>query len=189
MMKTALNRTNQILWGISSVFALACATTGAVSSNEASGAQEAVQAAKEQVALDIVDTAASQPTFSTLVAAIKAAELVDALKGEGPFTVFAPSNDAFLALPTGTLEELLKPENKEKLQEILKYHVVSGKVQAGDIADGISDVTTLQGGTLTVEKSTEGVMVNSSKVVQTDIQGSNGVIHVIDAVILPKSES
>ncbi len=135
---------------------------------------------------DIVDTAAGNEDFSTLVAAVKAAELVDALKGDGPFTVFAPTNAAFAALPEGTLDELLKPENKEKLQGILKYHVVSGKIKAGDIANGSTDVETLQGTKLNVTKGATGVTVNGANVTTADLKTSNGVIHVIDAVVLPK---
>ncbi|NCT40997.1 MAG: fasciclin domain-containing protein [Alphaproteobacteria bacterium] len=135
---------------------------------------------------DIVDTAAANEDFSTLVAAVKAADLVDALKGDGPFTVFAPTNEAFAALPAGALDDLLKPENKEKLQALLKYHVVSGKILAGDIADGSTDVETLQGTTLTVTKSVDGVTVDGAKVTTADLKTSNGVIHVIDTVVMPK---
>jgi len=139
----------------------------------------------EQVKLDIVDTAAGNENFTTLVAAVKAAGLVDALKGKGPFTVFAPTNEAFAALPEGTVENLLKPENKEKLQAVLKYHVVSGKIKAGDIANGSTDVETLQGSTVNVEKGATGVSVDGAKVTTADLKTSNGVIHVIDKVILP----
>lgn len=135
---------------------------------------------------DIVDTAVGNEQFSTLVAALKAAGLVDALKAEGPFTVFAPTNAAFAALPEGTLESLLKEENKEKLQAILTYHVVAGKIKAADIADGTTDVPTLQGSTLAVQKTADGVTVNGANVTSADIWTSNGVIHVIDAVVLPR---
>lgn len=142
---------------------------------------------KHMPKMDIVDTAASKTdTFSTLVAAVKAADLVDALKGDGPFTVFAPTNDAFAALPEGTVENLLKPENKEQLQAVLKYHVVSGKIMAGDIANGTTSVETLQGTTADVAKGATGVTIDGANVVKADVKTSNGVIHVIDAVILPE---
>lgn len=133
----------------------------------------------------IVDVATANGSFSTLVAAVKAADLVDALSGEGPLTVFAPTDEAFAALPEGTVEDLLKPENKEQLQAVLKYHVVSGKIKSGDIADGSTDVETLEGSSLTVEKGEGGVTIDGANVVSADVKASNGVIHVIDAVILP----
>jgi uncharacterized surface protein with fasciclin (FAS1) repeats len=142
--------------------------------------------AEKMMNKDIVDTAASLPEFSTLVAAVQAAGLVDALKGDGPLTVFAPTNDAFAALPEGTVDNLLKPENKEQLQAILKYHVVSGKIKSGDIAEGSSDVTTLQGSTANVVKSETGVTIDGANVVKADVKTSNGIIHVIDKVILPE---
>lgn len=147
---------------------------------------EAAPAAEEAVAGDIVATASGNPDFSTLVSALKAAELVDALKETGPFTVFAPSNEAFAALPEGTLEGLLKPENKVKLQEILKYHVVAGKIASAEIEDGESEVDTMfEGKKLKIAKTAEGVTVNGAKVSAVDVPASNGVIHVIDAVALP----
>ena len=133
---------------------------------------------------DIVDIAAGNESFSTLVAAVQAADLVDTLKGEGPFTVFAPTDDAFAALPAGTVEDLLKPENKPTLTKILTYHVVPGKVMSGDLSDGMT-ATTVQGSDVTIG-TTDGVTVDGAKVVQADIEASNGVIHVIDSVILPK---
>ncbi|MGR3699960.1 MAG: fasciclin domain-containing protein, partial [Roseovarius sp.] len=133
---------------------------------------------------DIVDIAAGNESFSTLVAAVQAADLVDTLKGEGPFTVFAPTDEAFAALPTGTVEDLLKPENKDKLTAVLTYHVVPGKVMSGDLSDGMT-ATTVQGSDVTIG-TTDGVSVDGAKVVQADIEASNGVIHVIDSVILPK---
>lgn len=135
---------------------------------------------------DIVDTAASAGTFDTLVAAVKAADLVDTLKGDGPFTVFAPSDEAFAALPAGTVEDLLKPENKDKLVAVLTYHVVPGKVMSGDIAGKKLDVTTVQGGDIAVN-ATNGVTINEATVTTADIETTNGVIHVIDKVILPSS--
>ena len=136
-------------------------------------------------AADIVDTAVSAGSFKTLVAAVKAGGLVDTLKGDGPFTVFAPTDEAFARLPEGTVEDLLKPENKEKLVSILTYHVVPGKVMSGDIAGKEMTVKTVQGGEARVN-ATSGVMIDGARVVKADIEASNGVIHVIDSVILPK---
>ena len=133
---------------------------------------------------DIVDTAVSAGSFNTLVAAVKAADLVETLKGDGPFTVFAPTDAAFSKLPPGTLEDLLKPENKAKLQSILTYHVVPGKVLAKDVMM-ISSAKTANGQNLSIDKSGNGVMIDNAKVVKTDILCSNGVIHVIDTVVLP----
>ena len=135
---------------------------------------------------DIVDTAAANDDFSTLVTAVQEAGLVDALKGDGPFTVFAPTNAAFDALPDGTVEMLLMDENQDQLAGILKLHVVSGKIKAGDIADGTTEVETLAGDTIEVTKTDAGVTVGGANVVTTDIYTSNGVIHVIDSVILPE---
>ena len=135
---------------------------------------------------DIVDTAVAADGFNTLVAAVKAAGLVDTLKGEGPFTVFAPTDEAFAALPEGTLDDLLKPENKDKLAGILTYHVVSGKVMAADVVK-VDSAKTVQGGEVDVQVTDGKVTVDGANVVKTDIECSNGVIHVIDAVILPKS--
>lgn len=133
---------------------------------------------------DIVDTAVAAGSFNTLAAALKAAGLVDALKGAGPFTVFAPTDAAFAKLPAGTLDDLLKPENKEKLKGILLYHVVSGKIMAADIK-GAAQPKTLQGAALDVKAAGGGVTVNGAKVTSADVGASNGVIHVIDAVVLP----
>ncbi len=135
---------------------------------------------------DIVDVAAGNEDFSTLVKAVKAAGLVDTLKGDGPLTVFAPTNDAFAKLPEGTLEMLLKPENKDKLVSVLTYHVVPGKVLAKEINDK-SKVKTVQGQKIKVRADKSGVAINDARVVKADILTSNGVIHVIDKVILPKS--
>ncbi|WP_170782854.1 fasciclin domain-containing protein [Ruegeria lacuscaerulensis] len=134
---------------------------------------------------DIVDTAVGAGSFETLVAAVQAAELVDTLKGEGPFTVFAPTDEAFAALPEGTVETLLKPENKDQLVAVLTYHVVPGKVMSGDLSDDMK-AATVQGGDVTIDLD-NGVMVNDASVVQADIETTNGVIHVIDKVILPSS--
>jgi uncharacterized surface protein with fasciclin (FAS1) repeats len=133
---------------------------------------------------DIVDTAASADQFSTLVAAVKAAGLVETLKGDGPFTVFAPTNEAFAALPAGTVENLLKPENKAQLVAVLTYHVIPGKVMSSDIAGKTARVETVQGSELSID-ATSGVMVDHATVTTADIITSNGVIHVIDQVVLP----
>ncbi|GAC30563.1 fasciclin domain-containing protein [Brumicola pallidula] len=135
--------------------------------------------------MDIVETAASNSDFSTLVAAVKAAGLVDALKADGPLTVFAPTNEAFAKLPAGTVESLLLPENKDKLVQILTYHVVAGEVMAADVVK-LTSATTLEGSDITVAVSDGGVKVDNANVVTTDIKTSNGVIHVIDTVIMPK---
>ena len=139
------------------------------------------------VAMDIVDTAVADGRFTTLVAAVTAAELVDTLKSEGPFTVFAPTDDAFAALPEGTVESLLLPENKQALTDILLYHVVSGKVIAADVVD-LSSATTVLGKDVAIKVDGGNVYINDAQVIITDIETSNGVIHVIDAVILPPSE-
>jgi uncharacterized surface protein with fasciclin (FAS1) repeats len=136
--------------------------------------------------MDVVDTAVSAGQFQTLVAAVKAAGLVDTLKGDGPFTVFAPTDDAFAKLPAGTVEDLLKPENKDKLVAILTYHVVPGKVMAADVVK-LNSAKTVQGQSVAIKADDSGVMVDNAKVVKTDIATSNGVIHVIDSVILPQS--
>ncbi len=134
---------------------------------------------------DIVDTAVAAGDFKTLAAALKAAGLVDTLKGAGPFTVFAPTDAAFAKLPAGTVEDLLKPENKEKLVAILTYHVVSGKVMAKDVVK-LTEAKTVNGKSVKVMAKGGKVMVDSANVVKTDIQCSNGVIHVIDSVLLPQ---
>jgi uncharacterized surface protein with fasciclin (FAS1) repeats len=131
----------------------------------------------------IVDIAAGSPDHTTLVAAVKAAGLVDVLSGPGPFTVFAPTNAAFAKLPAGTVENLLKPENRETLAAILTYHVVPAKVMAADVKSG--DVPTVNGQTAAVKAGYGKVSINGANVVATDLVGSNGVIHVIDAVMLP----
>jgi transforming growth factor-beta-induced protein len=135
-------------------------------------------------AKDIVDTAVAAGSFKTLVAAVQAAGLVETLKGEGPFTVFAPTDEAFAKLPEGTVETLLKPENKEKLVAVLTYHVVPGKVMAADVVK-LTEAPTVQGSKAKVKVEDGTVMIDGAKVVKTDIVTSNGVIHVIDAVILP----
>ena len=133
---------------------------------------------------DIVDTAVAAGQFKTLAAALGAAGLVEPLKGAGPFTVFAPTDDAFAKLPAGTVEELLKPENKAKLMAILTYHVVDGKVMAADVVK-LNEAKTLNGMMVKVKVSGESVMINGATVASADIAASNGVIHVIDTVLLP----
>jgi len=134
---------------------------------------------------DIVDVAVENGSFTTLVAAIKAAGLVDTLKSEGPFTVFAPTDDAFAKLPDGTVEMLLKPENKDKLVAILTYHVVPGEVMAADVVK-LDEAKTVQGQDVMIAVQDNKVMVNNAQVIATDVTASNGVIHVIDTVLMPK---
>lgn len=134
-------------------------------------------------AADIVETAQTNGNFKTLIAAVEAAGLVDTLKGAGPFTVFAPTDDAFKALPEGTVEDLLKPENKDKLTKVLTYHVVSGKVLSTDLKDD-TKAASLNGAELAVDLD-NGVSINDAKVVTADVSADNGVIHVIDKVLLP----
>jgi len=137
-------------------------------------------------AADIVDTAVSAGQFETLVAAVKAAGLVDTLKGEGPYTVFAPTDEAFAKLPAGTVDDLLKPENKDKLVAILTYHVVPGKVMSGDVLNKQVKAGTVEGSELSINALNGGVSVDEAKVIQADIETSNGVIHVIDTVVIPE---
>lgn len=142
----------------------------------------AEEAPAEETAGTIVEVAVAAGDFTTLVAAVEAAGLVETLSGEGPFTVFAPTDEAFAALPEGVLEKLLLPENAELLTRILTYHVVSGQVLAADVVAG--DVATVEGSTIALD-TMDGVTVNGASVVAADVLASNGVIHVIDAVILP----
>lgn len=135
---------------------------------------------------DIVDTAVAAGKFNTLVAAVKAAGLVDTLKGKGPFTVFAPTDEAFAKLPAGTVEKLLKPENKKMLTDILTYHVLSGKVMAADVKT--MEAKTVQGSSAAIKVADGKVTIDKANVVKTDIEASNGVIHVIDAVIMPAAK-
>ncbi|WP_137297774.1 fasciclin domain-containing protein [Psychromonas sp. SP041] len=134
---------------------------------------------------DIVDVAAENGSFTTLVAALKAGGLVETLKGKGPFTVFAPTDEAFAKLPEGTVEMLLKPENKDKLVAVLTYHVVAGKVTASDVVK-MDSGTTVQGQKVMIKVEDDKVMVNDAHVIKADVEVSNGVIHVIDKVLLPK---
>ena len=159
------------------ILALTLLTATAVTTNLAHADSEC---AKNK---DLVAVAASAGSFNTLVAAVKAAGLIETLQGKGPFTIFAPTDEAFAKLPKGTVEELLKPENKEKLVAILTYHVVSGKVIAADVKT--MKVKTVNGQSLDVKVAHGDVTVDKAKVIKTDVAASNGVIHVIDTVVLP----
>ncbi|MFT6925305.1 MAG: putative surface protein with fasciclin (FAS1) repeats [Psychromonas sp.] len=145
----------------------------------------AAQAEHHGMDKDIVDVAVENGSFTTLAAALTAAGLVDTLKGEGPFTVFAPTDEAFAKLPEGTVEMLLLPENKAQLVSVLTYHVVAGKVMAADVMK-MDSAATLQGQNVMIKIMDGNVMINDAKVVTADVEASNGVIHVIDSVILPK---
>lgn len=160
------------------LFTLALSTTANAGHHEGGHAMEAQP--------NIVEVAAGNSDFSTLVAAVKAAGLVDVLAGDGPYTVFAPTNDAFAKLPAGTVESLLKPENKDQLIAVLTYHVVPGKVMAADVVK-LDSATTVQGSDVSIAAGTDGVMVDNAHVVATDVAASNGIIHVIDTVILPNA--
>ena len=141
----------------------------------------------DMAAKDIVEVATEAGTFNTLLAAATAADLVDALKGEGPLTVFAPTDEAFAKLPEGTVETLLKPENKKKLQAVLLYHVVEGKVTSAEVVK-LSSAKTLQGDTVDISVKMGKVYINDAQVIGADVEASNGVIHVVDAVILPSMD-
>lgn len=179
---------------VAATFALGCSTPNAPEAATPAAADEAMPADAEGAAdeaaaepaatADIVDTAVGAGSFNTLVAAVKAADLVDTLKGDGPFTVFAPTDEAFAKLPPGTVDDLLKPENKAKLQAVLTYHVVAGKV-GSDKVTSLSEAETVQGSKIKITVNDGSVMVDEAKVVKTDIECSNGVIHVIDSVVLP----
>ena len=163
-------------------------TAGSATGSTAAATESSSTAATDMTITDIV---ASNPEFTTLLAAVGAADLGDTLAGEGPYTVFAPTNDAFDALPAGTLESLLKPANKDQLAAILTYHVVEGQVMAADVTPG--DVTTVNGADFTISVENGDVFItdgqgNKAMVTQTDIEASNGVIHVIDAVLLPPAQ-
>ena len=178
---------------VTAVAALAALTLAACGSSTSTTATSAPAAATTPAASTpaastpaaagtIVDVAAANPDFTTLVAAVKAAGLAETLSGPGPFTVFAPTNEAFAALPAGLVDKLLKPENKAVLAKILTYHVLASKVMAADVQHG--KVATVEGGTITID-TMSGVKVNDAKVTATDIAASNGVIHVIDKVLVP----
>ena len=145
----------------------------------------ALPAAAADHKMDIVDTAVNAEIFGTLAAALSAANLIDVLKGDGPFTVVAPSDEAYSKLPGGTVENQLKPENKDQLVAVLTYHVVPGKVLSTDIMMGSNSVTTVQGSSVTIVKSYDAVKINQATVVVADVEATNGVIHIIDEVILP----
>ena len=170
------------------LFTLALLLTVACSGEKTSSQEEAMEAVEvEEVVVeqpkDIVTLALENESLTTLVAALKAGGLVETLQGAGPFTVFAPTNEAFAALPEGTVEELLKPENKDKLVAILTYHVVPGKVISTDLSEGMK-ASTVNGQDITIT-TTDGAKVNGANVVAADVDASNGVIHVVDAVLLP----
>ncbi|MEM6627949.1 MAG: fasciclin domain-containing protein [Pseudomonadota bacterium] len=148
--------------------------------------EKADYAAEKAMKMDIVDTAAAAGSFETLLAAATAAGLVDALKGEGPLTVFAPTDEAFAALPEGTVETLLKPENKDQLAGVLKYHVIAGSAVMSDQLAGATITATTLNGDIAVD-GTDGVKVNDANVVAADVKASNGVIHVIDKVLIPSA--
>jgi uncharacterized surface protein with fasciclin (FAS1) repeats len=168
----------------------ACSSDDSTSSTS-SAAETSMSSAPDTSSMTVAEIAASNPDFSTLVAAVDAAGLTETLSGSGPYTVFAPTNDAFDALPAGTVEDLLKPKNQDQLAAILTYHVVAGEVMAADVQPG--DVTTVNGETFEVSEGTDGGVEitdgqgNTASVTATDIAGSNGVIHVIDAVLLPSN--
>jgi uncharacterized surface protein with fasciclin (FAS1) repeats len=145
----------------------------------------AIPASAGSATKDIVDTAVAAGSFHTLATALQAAGLVETLKGKGPYTVFAPTDEAFAKLPAGTVETLLKPENKEKLKSILLYHVVSGDVTAKQVMS-LSSAKTVEGQNVSIRSASGTVMVNDAKVIKADVMASNGVIHVIDTVLLPK---
>ena len=144
-------------------------------------------AASPAAAADIVETAVSNGSFKTLTAALQAAGLVETLKGKGPYTVFAPTDEAFKKLPAGTVETLLKPENKAQLQKVLTYHVVSGNVMSGDLKGKTTNAKTVEGSAVRIDAGGNAVKVDDAVVTQADVSASNGVIHVIDRVIMPKS--
>lgn len=174
--------------GLTAVMALVVASTayadcGSCGSCQSSGASSCSQG--EEKEKDIVDTAVAAGKFKTLAVALTEAELVETLKGKGPFTVFAPTDKAFAKLPDGTIKALLKPENREKLTAILTYHVVPGKVLAADVVE-LEKAKTVQGSEVKVRVEDGKVFINDSQVVKTDISAKNGVIHVIDAVLLPE---
>jgi transforming growth factor-beta-induced protein len=189
MEKTKMKRFT-MLFAVVMVAALALAACGPQSTPTSAPTKvppTAVPPTEAPMAKDIVDTAVADGRFTTLVAAVQAAGLVDTLKGEGPFTVFAPTDDAFAKLPAGTIDELLKPENKQKLTDILLYHVVAGKVMAADVT-ALTSAKTVLGKDVAIKVDMGNVYINDAKVIIADIETSNGVIHVIDSVLLPPAE-
>ncbi|MEM7058871.1 MAG: fasciclin domain-containing protein [Pseudomonadota bacterium] len=165
----------KILFALTGLALAACSQTGNTEKTAAAAAPQA----------DIVDTAVAAGSFNTLVAAVQAAGLVDTLKSPGPFTVFAPTDEAFAALPAGTVDTLLKPENKDQLVAVLTYHVIAGKVESGDLAGKKLSAPTVQGSNVDIDATGGGVVVDGANVVAADVGATNGVIHVIDKVILP----
>lgn len=163
---------------------LLASSPNAEAGKKCGGTSVTAVALKKESKLDIVDTAVNAGSFKTLAGALKAAGLVDTLKGRGPFTVFAPTDEAFAKLPAGTVDTLLKPENKAKLASILTYHVVAGNVKAADVVK-LKSAKTVQGQSVAIDAA-DGVKINGAKVVKADIECGNGVIHVIDTVLLPK---
>lgn len=159
--------------------------TKSTNATKASMTEEKAMSTKQQTGT-IVDVAVGAGSFKTLVAAVKAAGLVETLQGEGPFTVFAPTDEAFAKLPKGTVENLLKPENKDKLIAVLTYHVVPGKVMSGDVVK-LDSAKTVEGQSVKIRTMDGKVMIDDAQVTQADVETSNGVIHIIDSVILPKS--
>ena len=174
------------LLSLLAAFSLGCAATsdGSSSAHAATASHDHHSGDEAPETADIVDTAVAAGSFETLVAAVQAAGLVETLKGEGPFTVFAPTDEAFAALPEGTVESLLLPENRERLVEVLTYHVVPGEVRAADVV-AMESAPTVQGNPLSIAVNDSGVRVAGASVVQADIDCSNGVIHVVDQVMIP----
>jgi len=179
-------RISKMVCGVLAAVVAMAATLSSATAGECPLSKKAVKVQTVKLAekKDIVDTAVGAKSFTTLVAAVKAAGLVETLKSKGPFTVFAPTDEAFAKLPEGTVESLLKPENKDKLVAVLTYHVVPGKVMAADVVK-LKNAKTVQGGEVDIVVADGKVKVDNANVVKTDIECSNGVIHVIDAVILP----
>ena len=177
-----MSRTHSNRFPLVAALALALAAPTAFAGPSPGG--DSMAAAQPQAAADIVDTAVAAGQFTTLAAALKAADLVDTLKGDGPFTVFAPTDAAFAALPAGTVESLLRPENKDKLVAVLTYHVVPGRVTASQVA-GLSRAKTVQGGDVAIVAADGAVTVDGARVVTADVMATNGVIHVVDKVLLP----
>ena len=177
---------NSLFLGLLVAVSLVMAACAPAATPEPTAMPEPTATAAPELA-DIVDTAVADGRFTTLAAALEAAGLIETLKGEGPFTVFAPTDDAFAALPEGTVESLLLPENKQALTDILTYHVVSGKVMAADVTV-LTSATTVLGKDVAIKVDMGNVYINDAKVIITDIETSNGVIHVIDAVLLPPTE-
>lgn len=187
-----MKMSKRILIGAFLVFAVAAVTARAQDmggqQNTGTSGQQSAQAQSPQSAGDIVETATKAGKFTILVKALEAAGLTETLRGQGPYTVFAPTDEAFAKLPAGTLESLLKPENKEQLRAILLYHVVPGRVTSSEVAK-MTEAKTAQGETLRIRASDGAVKVDDATVTQADIAASNGVIHIIDSVLLPKGAS